>query len=232
MRSTVRKPIVIAIDGPSGSGKSSTSRGVAMALGCDYLDTGAMYRAITWALLRRGVDIDDPKAIAAAATEVDIEVGVDPQAPTIHADGMDVAAPIRQDEVTAAVSPVSAVPEVRDLLVRAQREIIAGSVEARRGIVVEGRDIGSVVAPDAPLKVYLIADRAARAMRRAAELGSTDPIATEASLRRRDTIDSTRTASPLMQAEDAVVVDSTQLSLDEVIEHIVALAQTRPSVVE
>lgn len=227
MRSTVGTPIVIAIDGPSGSGKSSTSRGVASALGYDYLDTGAMYRAMTWALLQRGVDVEDADAVALAADHVSILVGTDPQAPTIHADGTDVARPIRQDEVTTAVSPVSAVPHVRELLVQAQREVIAASSGAGRGIVVEGRDIGTVVAPDAPLKVYLVADTAARAARRAAELGGVDAASTEASLTRRDTIDSTRAASPLVQAEDAVVVDSTHLTLDEVIEHIVGLARDR-----
>lgn len=220
-------PIVIAIDGPSGSGKSSTSRQVASTLGYDYLDTGAMYRAMTWALLQRGVDVEDAAAVASAAGSVRIDIGTDPQAPSIYADGVDVAGPIREDEVTTAVSPVSAVPYVRELLVRAQREIIAAASNAGHGIVVEGRDIGTVVAPDAPLKIYLVADTAARAARRAAELGVVDTALTEASLTRRDTIDSTRAASPLLQADDAVVVDSTHRTLDEVVEHIVELARER-----
>ncbi|WP_293786607.1 (d)CMP kinase [uncultured Aeromicrobium sp.] len=220
-------PIVIAIDGPSGSGKSSTSRQVASTLGYDYLDTGAMYRAMTWALLQRGVDVEDAAAVASAAENVRIDIGTDPQAPSIYADGVDVAGPIREDEVTTAVSPVSAVPHVRELLVRAQREIIAAASNAGHGIVVEGRDIGTVVAPDAPLKIYLVADTAARAARRAAELGVADTALTEASLTRRDTIDSTRAASPLLQADDAVVVDSTHRTLDEVVEHIVELARER-----
>lgn len=225
MRSTVGTPIVIAIDGPSGSGKSSTSRGVATALGYDYLDTGAMYRAMTWALLQRGVDVEDAAKVAEEAVSVSIVSGVDPQEPTITADGRDVSGPIRTEEVTAAVSPVSAVARVRELLVQAQRQVIGSSTSAGRGIVVEGRDIGTAVAPDAPLKVYLVADPAARAARRAAELGGVDAAATQESLARRDQIDSTRAASPLAQADDAVVVDGTHLTLDEVIEHIVGLAR-------
>lgn len=213
---------VIAIDGPSGSGKSSTSRGVATKLGYAYLDTGAMYRAMTWAMLQRGVDVHDPAAVAAAAGEVVLTSGTDPQDPTIEADGVDVSEPIRGDEVTAAVSPVATVPEVRQQLVDLQRKLIADAAE---GIVVEGRDIGTVVAPDAGLKVYLVADPVARAQRRALELGVEDAEAMQQALARRDAIDSTRTTAPLAQADDAVVVDGTHLSLDEVIDRIVGLAQ-------
>ncbi|KAA1372512.1 (d)CMP kinase [Aeromicrobium fastidiosum] len=213
-------PLVVAIDGPSGSGKSSTSRGVADRLGLAYLDTGAMYRAMTWALLQRGVDLDDPAAVASAADAVRLESGTDPLAPTIHADGTDVAEPIRTDEVTGAVSLVAAVPHVRELLVDLQRRAIG---EAPGGIVVEGRDIGSVVVPDAPVKIYLVADPAARAARRAAENGGADAAATEAALAVRDQIDSTRAASPLVQAHGAVVVDGTHLTLDEVIDTIVGI---------
>jgi len=226
MSDTSRPPIVIAVDGPSGSGKSSTSRGVASALGYDYLDTGAMYRAMTWAMLRRGVDVTDAEKVAADAPLVRIVSGVDPRNPTIVVGDVDVATAVRTDEVTSAVSPVSAVPRVRELLVRQQRERISASIDSGRGIVVEGRDIGTVVAPDAALKIYLVADPAARANRRAAELGGADASATEASLARRDQIDSTRAASPLTQADDAVVVDSTRLSLDEVIARIVELARS------
>ncbi|SKB08627.1 (d)CMP kinase [Aeromicrobium choanae] len=213
---------VIAIDGPSGSGKSSTSRGVASRLGYAYLDTGAMYRAMTWALLQRGVDVHDPAAVAAAASEVVLTSGTDPQAPTIAADGVDVSEPIRGDAVTAAVSPVATVPQVRSQLVALQRAAIAQSTG---GIVVEGRDIGTVVAPDASLKIYLVADPVARARRRALELGVEDAEAMREALARRDAIDSNRAASPLAQADDAVVVDGTDLSLDEVIDRIVALAR-------
>ncbi len=216
-------PLVVAIDGPSGSGKSSTSRGVASRLGLAYLDTGAMYRAMTWALLQAGVDLEDPQAIADAAESVEIISGTDPLAPTIHVGQTDVSEPIRGDQVTSAVSPVAAVPRVRELLVDLQRAAIAGA----HGIVVEGRDIGTVVAPDAEVKIYLVADPAARAARRAAEEGGTDTAATEAALARRDQIDSTRAASPLTQADGATVVDSTFMTLDEVIEAIVGLVDAR-----
>ncbi len=220
MRGTSR---IVAIDGPSGSGKSSTSRGVASRLGMTYLDTGAMYRAMTWALLQAKVDLDDPEAIAAAAERVALRSGTDPSSPTIHVGNDDVSAPIRGDEVTAAVSPVAAVPRVRELLVAMQRDII----EAADGIVVEGRDIGSVVAPEADTKIYLVADPSARAARRAKETGAVDTGATEAALARRDQIDSTRTVSPLLQADGAVVVDSTHLGLEEVIDVIVGIVESR-----
>lgn len=215
-------PLVVAVDGPSGSGKSSTARGVARALSLAYLDTGAMYRAMTWALLERGVDPSDAGAVAAAATQVRLVSGTDPDMPTIEADGVDVSAPIRGPEVTAAVSPVSAVPEVRRLLVEQQRSIIDA---VDHGIVVEGRDIGSVVAPDADVKVFLVADPEARAARRAAEEGVQDASATLASLERRDAIDSSRTASPLVRADGAVEIDGTHLSLEEVIDRVVALVR-------
>jgi cytidylate kinase len=215
----VTSPFVVAIDGPSGSGKSSTSRGVAERLGLAYLDTGAMYRAMTWAMLLKGVDLDDPAAIAEASEGVDLTSGTDPLSPTIHVDGTDVGEPIRGDEVTAGVSQVAAVPRVRELLVDLQRATIATS----DGIVVEGRDIGSTVAPDAPVKIYLVADPAARAARRAAETGATDTVATAQSLARRDEIDSTRATSPLTQSEGAIVVDGTHLTLDEVIDTIVGI---------
>jgi cytidylate kinase len=214
--------LVVAVDGPSGSGKSSTARGVASRLGLRYLDTGAMYRAVTWALLQRGIDVNDPAAVALAAREVRIDVGTDALAPTIHADGVDVSGPIREQPVTSAVSAVSAVPEVRTLMVQCQREAIGNG-----GIVIEGRDIGSVVAPDADLKIFLIADPGARAARRAAEQGkSAEVAATEADMARRDAYDSSRTASPLSQAADAVVVDSTSLTLEQVIDAIVDLVPT------
>lgn len=215
-------PLVVAIDGPSGSGKSSTSRGVADRLNLAYLDTGAMYRAMTWALLQQGVDLGDPDAVAAASETISLTSGTDPLAPTIHADGTDVAEPIRSDEITKSVSLVAAVPRVRELLVDLQRRTIAAS----DGIVVEGRDIGSVVAPDAPAKIYLVADAAARAARRAAENGDADTAATEAALAVRDQIDSTRAASPLVQSEGAVVVDGTYLTLDEVVQTIVGIVRS------
>jgi cytidylate kinase len=216
--------LVVAVDGPSGSGKSSTARGVAQRLSLAYLDTGAMYRAMTWALLQAGVDVDDPVAIATAAEGVHLESGTDPIDPTIRANGVDVAEPIRSDEVTASVSQVAAVPRVREMLVALQRAVISTS---ENRIVVEGRDIGSTVAPDAEVKIYLVADPAARAARRAAEDGSVDADATELALARRDEIDSTRAASPLTKAADAVVVDSTYMTLDEVIDAIVKIVEEK-----
>ncbi len=212
--------LVIAIDGPSGSGKSSTSRGVAVRLGLRYLDTGAMYRAMTWWMISAGVDVDDPEAVAAQADEPSIESGTDPLAPTISVGGTDVSVAIRSDEVNAAVSPVSAVPQVRARLLALQRAVIGDG-----GIVVEGRDIGSVVAPDAPVKVYLTADPAARAQRRALEEGGTDVSATQESLLSRDAIDSTRAVSPLVMADGAVHLDTTPYTLDEVIDQVVALTE-------
>jgi len=216
--------IVVAVDGTSGSGKSSTSRGVADRLGLRYLDTGAMYRAMTWWMLHHGVDVHDPAAVAARCAEPLIETGTDPLAPTITVDGEDVARAIREADVNAAVSPVSAVADVRARLVAMQRTAIE---DARRGagIVVEGRDIGSVVWPEAPVKVYLSADVTARANRRAAEEGGSDVGSTEESLLARDRIDSGRAVAPLVMVEGAVHIDTTAYSLDEVITQVVALVE-------
>ncbi len=217
--------LVVAIDGPSGSGKSSTSRGVAARLGLRYLDTGAMFRALTWWLLRNGVDVHDPAAVAARVADATIVSGTDPLGPTIEVDGVDVAVAIRGADVTGAVSPVSAVPDARARLLQLQRDEIAAVTSAGGGIVVEGRDIGSVVAPDAPVKVYLTADPAARAVRRAAEEGGTDVSATQASLLARDKIDSGRATAPLVMADGAVHLDTTLYTLDEVIDLVVALVE-------
>ncbi|POM23886.1 Cytidylate kinase [Actinomadura rubteroloni] len=215
--------LVIAMDGPSGSGKSSASKGVARALGLRYLDTGAMYRAMTWWMVQNDVPVDDPEAVAARAADPVLEVGTDPSAPTITVDGTDVSEPIRTREVTNAVSAVSAVPAVRARLVVLQREIIGTG-----GIVVEGRDIGTVVVPDAPVKVYLTASEQVRAQRRAKDLAA-DPAAsvtvTLDEQARRDRLDSTRTTSPLTRAADATEIDSTELGLAEVIEAVVRLAK-------
>lgn len=215
----MKSALVVALDGPSGSGKSSTARGVADRLSLAFLDTGAMYRAMTWALLKRGIDINDSDAVAATAGDVHIVSGTNPLAPSIEADGVDVAEAIRSDEITAAVSAVAAVPRVRELMVEQQRAIIAAS----RGIVVEGRDIGSAVAPRADVKIFLVADSEARATRRAAENGDADAAATHEALAARDHKDSTRATSPLAQANGAIVIDSTFLTLDEVINRVVAL---------
>jgi cytidylate kinase len=214
--------IVVAVDGTSGSGKSSTSRGVADRLALRYLDTGAMYRAMTWWMLRHGVDVHDAAAVAARCHEPLIESGTDPLAPTITVDGEDVATAIRQPDVNAAVSPVSAVPQVRARLLGIQRVAIDAAL-AGPGIVVEGRDIGSVVWPEAPVKVYLSAEASARATRRAAEEGGSDVETTRESLLARDQIDTGRTVSPLVMADGAVHIDTTAYSLDEVIDQVVAL---------
>jgi cytidylate kinase len=220
--------IVVAVDGPSGSGKSSTSRGVARRLGMAYLDTGAMYRAMTWWMLQQGIEVHDVDTVAARAGEPRIVSGTDPAAPTISVDGVDVAAAIRTEQVTRAVSPVSAVPDVRARLLELQRATIAEATSgsaAGPGIVVEGRDIGSTVVPHAPVKVYLTADAEARALRRAAEEGGSDVAVTQAILEARDRIDSGRAASPLTMAEGAVHVDTTPYTLDQVVDRVVALVE-------
>ena len=218
--------LVIAVDGPAGSGKSTAARGVARVLGLRYLDSGSTYRALTWWLLARGVDVSDPHAVIGYLGQPVIEVGTDPEAPAIRVDGSDVAGPIRTREVSNAVSAVASIPEVRSRLVAMQQEIIADALAAGEGIVAEGRDIGTVVAPDAPVKVFLTASETARARRRTADLAA-DPGATvavtQAEQARRDSSD----APQMARAADAVEIDTTALSLDEVIGEIVTLANSR-----
>ncbi|WP_345557079.1 (d)CMP kinase [Streptomonospora halophila] len=209
--------VVVAIDGPSGSGKSSTAKGVASARDLWYLDTGAMYRAMTWWMQHHGVDADDAAAVAEAAGRPDISMGTDPAAPTVHVDGRDVAREIRTQQVTAGVSAVSAVPAVRERLVAMQRETIALARSRAAGIVVEGRDITTVVAPDAQVKIYLTASAEARAHRRSGELSGSDIDAVQADLARRDLLDSSRADSPLTQTADALELETTGLGLDEVV---------------
>lgn len=216
--------VIVAIDGPSGTGKSSTSKAVASALGLSYLDTGAQYRAITWWMLSNGVDTADPLAIASAAGKPVIESGTDPAAPAITVDGVDASGPIRTQEVTSKVSAVSAVPEVREVITGLQRSIAAA---AARGIVVEGRDIGTTVLPDADLKIFLTASPEARAARRSGEIKGSDVAATRAALVARDAADSGRKTSPLAKADDAVEVDTTELTLQQVVERVVALVEER-----
>ncbi|MEV0330541.1 (d)CMP kinase [Micromonospora echinospora] len=203
---------VVAVDGPSGSGKSTVSRRLAVGIDARYLDTGAMYRAVTWAVLRSGVDPGDAEAVAKVAGEIDLRIGTDPQGYGVTVDGAAVDADIRGPEVTGAVSAVAAVPAVRTLLVSRQRDMIDNAGR----MVVEGRDIGSVVAPDAELKVYLTASEAARAQRRSAQ-DAADVTVTAADLARRDRLDSTRKTDPLQQSADAVVLDTTELGIDEVV---------------
>ncbi|MFC7467381.1 (d)CMP kinase [Actinomadura keratinilytica] len=219
--------IIVAIDGPSGTGKSSTSKAVATALGLRYLDTGAQYRAITWWMVENGIDTADAEAVADAAAKPEIVSGTDPLAPTITVDGIDVSGPIRTQEVTSKVSAVSAVPRVRTLITELQRSIAAG---AEGGILVEGRDIGTTVLPDADLKVFLTASPEARAARRSGELKgkeATDLAATREALLRRDAADSGRKTSPLAKADDAVEVDTSDLTLQQVIECVVTLVEEK-----
>ncbi|WP_078900403.1 (d)CMP kinase [Streptomyces sp. SBT349] len=225
MAATPVTPVIVAIDGPSGTGKSSTSKAVAERAGLGYLDTGAQYRAMTWWMLSNGIDVQDPAAVAAAAAKPVIASGTDPGAPTITVDGTDVSVPIRGQAVTSAVSAVSAVPEVRALITELQRTIAA---EAPGGIVVEGRDIGTTVLPGADVKVFLTASPEVRAARRSAELTGQEAAglaATREALARRDAADSGRKASPLAKAEDAVEVDTSDLTLPQVIECVVTLIE-------
>ena len=209
---------VVALDGPSGTGKSTVARQLAQRLSARYLDTGAMYRAATVATLRAGVDLADGVAVTGVVELAKIQISTDPTAVAVHLDGEAVDTEIRSAETTAAVSAVSAVPAVRAQLVAAQRELIGDG-----GIVVEGRDIGSVVWPTARPKVYLTASPEARAERRAGELGA-DVAAIAADIARRDRLDSSRAASPLTQSADAIELDTTHLEIDEVVNRLVELA--------
>ena len=222
-RVTSPKTPVVAIDGPAGSGKSTVARAVSEALRLPALDTGAMYRAVTWAVLDAGIDPADANAVASLTRGIDLDVG-----PPVRVGGRDVNDEIRTAEVSGAVSTVAAIPEVRVVLVAAQREWIA----VHGGGVVEGRDIGTVVAPDALLKIYLEASEEERARRRQQQGDSADAppqgagegteglAATQAAIRRRDAIDSGRAASPLAPASDAVVLDTTGRSVEGVVEEI------------
>lgn len=215
--------LVVAIDGPSGSGKSSVSRGVALRLGLRYLDTGAQYRAMTHWMLEQGVDLADAEALAAASAKPEIVSGTDPRSPDIRVDDVDVSVAVRSPAVTASVSTVAAVPEVRRRLIALQRQVIGAG-----GVVVEGRDIAAVVAPDAPVKIYLTASAEARARRRNTDRadgasGSVTVEQTQRELAQRDAADAL-TTRPLDAAEGAVVVDATHLTLTQVIERVAALA--------
>ncbi|WP_432557713.1 (d)CMP kinase [Granulicoccus sp. GXG6511] len=220
MVTDVEKPLIVAIDGPSGSGKSSTARGVAERLGLAYLDTGAMYRAAAWLVAER--DLTEPADIVDAIRAADLEISLDPTSFTIAIDGNDVTEAIREPRISATVSRVATIQAVRDILIALQRALIAG---APHGIVAEGRDITTVVAPEAPIRVLLVADPAARIARRAAELGEkADQAQVTDQVIRRDADDST-VAAFTEAAPGVTVVDSTHLSLPEVIDRICALAQ-------
>jgi len=215
---------IVAVDGPAGSGKSSVCRGVATRAGARYLDTGAMYRAIALAVLDAGIDPEDATAVAGFARTVSLTNGTDPTDPHIGIGERDVSVEIRSEPVTAAVSAVSAVPEVRDILVEMQRAEVATAQLAGDSIVVEGRDIGTVVLPNADVKIFLTADPAERARRRAAQNDAPDEVAsTKEALLVRDAKDSTRAVSPLTRASDAIELDTTHMSLDEVVDAVLNL---------
>jgi CMP/dCMP kinase len=216
--------LVIAVDGPSGSGKSTAAQHAAADLGLRYLDTGSMYRALTWWLIGRHVDLSDAAAVVERLHEPVLTVVTDPAAPGILVDGMDVAGPIRTREVTNAVSLVAAIPQVRQVLIALQREIIAEAVAAGPGIVAEGRDIGTVVAPRAPVKVFLTASQEARARRRSADLAA-DPAATVATIQCEQASRDRRDAAQMVMADDAVAIDTTVLGLDDVVGEIVRMAR-------
>jgi cytidylate kinase len=205
---------VIAIDGPGGSGKSTVARHLAQRLGLEYLDTGAMYRAVAFAALRRGIDPSDEEPVAHLVDDLELTVGED----GVVVDGVDATIEIRGPEVTRAVSLVAANPAVRAELRSRQREWAA----VRPGGVVEGRDIGTVVFPDATLKVFLTARADVRAERRSQEVTDLDYETVAADLARRDALDQGREASPLVEAEDAFLLDTTGLSIDEVVASLVA----------
>ncbi len=213
--------IVVAIDGPSGAGKSSTSKAIATRAGWDYLDTGALYRAVTWLALE--YKCEEPFSILQAIKDHPIKFVADPSAPNVFAGEVQITHAIRGTSVTENVSRISAMPEIRRELLNLQHRIIDA---AERGIVVEGRDIGTVVAPEAGLKIYLTADLDARAVRRENETEDKS-IDVKTSLDNRDSVDSTRAVSPLVMAADAVEVDSTYLDLDETIERIWELLKKR-----
>jgi CMP/dCMP kinase len=223
--------VAVAVDGPAGTGKSSVSRGLARALQARYLDTGAMYRIVTLAVLRAGIDPADQAAVGTSSAAVQLSVGSDPDEDRSYLDGEDVSSEIRGDAVTRAVSAVSSVPAVRTRLVELQRTLARGP----GSVVVEGRDIGTVVLPDADVKVFLTASAETRARRRndqnvAAGLPD-DYAGVLADVRRRDHLDSTRAVSPLRAASDAVVVDTSEMTEPEVIARLLRLVKQQSEAV-
>ena len=206
---------VIAIDGPAGSGKSTVAQALAARLNLHYLDTGAMYRAVAFAVIQKQIDIHDIEKVIQAAKSLDLQLTQE----SCVVNGIEATEEIRGQEVTLLVSQVAAVPEVRAEMVKRQRTW----AEERNGGVMEGRDIGSVVFPDASLKIYLTASEEVRAQRRAAEIEEGDVASIAADIERRDTVDTQRSASPLMEAEDAIVVDTSEMTLEQVVDHVIEL---------
>jgi CMP/dCMP kinase len=223
--------VVVAVDGPAGTGKSSVSRGLARELKARYLDTGAMYRIVTLAVLRAGIDLGNQDDVAAVATVAKLSVGYNPDEDHSYLDGEDVSSEIRGDEVTKAVSAVSSVPAVRTRLVDLQRALAGGP----GSVVVEGRDIGTVVLPDADVKFFLTASAETRARRRNDQnvaAGLRDNYeGVLIDVRRRDELDSTRAVSPLRAASDAVVIDTSEMTESEVIAHLLELVKQRSGAV-
>lgn len=217
--------LIVAVDGPSGAGKSTVCRAVAAQLGAKYLDTGAMYRVATLHVLREGIDPTDTAAVIAATASIPLSINDDPASREVLLGGEDVSKDIRSTEVNRAVSAVSAVPEVRENLVAKQREL---SAQAHRCIL-DGRDIGTTVLPDAPVKVFLTASAEVRARRRFEQEEATgidsDYETVLADVIRRDELDSNRAVSPLRPAEDAIILDTSELTLEQVIDTLITLIE-------
>jgi cytidylate kinase len=221
-------PLIIAIDGPSGSGKSTLGRMLARELGLLYIDTGSMYRAVALAVIESAVNEKDDVAVGSLAERIDIDLGGDPDSLRVLLNGKDVTDRVRAEDVTHVSSIVSTIPAVRRALVRRQREL------GKRGAVMNGRDIGTVVFPDADVKFYLDADIRERAERRLAEEREVNPAATYeqtlSDIRERDRRDTTRADSPLIAAEDAIIVDSTGMAIDDVFAKMMTIVQERTAV--
>jgi cytidylate kinase len=217
---------VIAIDGPSGSGKSSVSKQVSRTLEFAFLDTGAMYRALTWWCLHEGIDLDDPEAVTRAATAFPLTIGTDPDAPTVHVGGIDVASAIRETRISEQVSKVATVVPVREILRRLQRRLISEAGAAKGGVVAEGRDITTVVAPDAPVRILLTASEQARLARRSKELHGVADAASVAATRTqiidRDRVDGT-VAQFTVAADGVTTVDTSDLDFDQSVDTVLQI---------
>lgn len=219
---TDTNPIVVAVDGPAGSGKSSVSKATARTLGWAYLDTGAAYRALSWFVVQRRLDLTDSAAVIDALPDFDYRIGTDPDTYHVFVGDHDVTEAIRQPDVTAAVSAIARVPEVRDFLTGLFRSIVART--EKRGIVVEGRDITTIVCPDAQVRILLTADEEVRIARRSAELADHSASHVGEALRRRDAADS-RVVDFMNAADGVTTVDSTDLDFDQTVDAVIAVVQ-------